>query len=361
MAPSKEIDALAILKTTISNLKTLLHRFQTALQSPTPAHPPIEHSPNPLAVLSDASQILKAQTTKLSLLLLNKPFTPSAITFILTSLSNSCLPALMSALELCLADKYTNLMHQYIKSSLSRIIMELLSLLSSIPQNEHGVEKTLGRDTLASTGVLWAECDKMVALGSGGVIKVAVERVEEYHGLLKDAIAELEEWDPDEDSESDTDSLPSNKGNVSSSRPIGAPLERSLQDLSLSSIAALRKQTLSILRIIRVLYPALVKRRILTFPNINSTVTAENLPSLVQIRSLDRLVDHTQQFTEETDEIAVDLYAGHEEEVEDRLTTQTDASKAFVQGMKLSWSGDKDEFTTWAGKWMMRLDEVNGR
>ena len=111
--------------------------------------------------------------------------------------------------------------------------MELLSLLSSIPQNEHGVEKSLGRDTLASTGVLWAECDKMVALGSAGVAKVAAERVEEYYGLLKDAITELEEWDPDETSESDTDSLPSNKGNTSSPRPIDAPLERSAQDLSL--------------------------------------------------------------------------------------------------------------------------------
>ena len=358
MAPSKALDALTVLETTISNLKMLLHRFQAALQAPTPAHPPIEDSPNPLAVLSDASQILKAQTTKLSLLLLNKPFTPSAISFILTSLSNSCLPALMSALELCLADKYTKLMHQYIKSSLSRIMMELLSLLSSIPQNEHGVEKTLGRDTLASTGVLWAECYKMVALGSAGLTKLAAERVEEYHGLLKDAIAELEDWDPDEDSESDTDSLPSHTGKASSPRPIAAPLERSLQDLSLSSIAVLRKQTLGTLRIIRVLYPALVKRRILTFPNINSAATAENLPSSMQIQSLDRLVDHTQQFTEETDEIAGALYAGHEEEVDDRLTKLAEASKACVEAVRLGWSGNKDEFTTWAEKWMLRLEEV---
>lgn len=236
--------------------------------------------------------------------------------------------------------------------------MELLSLLSSIPQNEHGAEKTLGRDTLASTGVLWAECDKMVALGSGGVTKVAAQRVEGYHGLLKDAIAELEEWDPDEDSESDTDSLPSNKGNTSSPRPIDAPLEQSVQGLSLSSIAALRKQTLGTLRIIRVLYPALVKRRILTFPNINSTATAETLPSSVQIRSLDKLVDHTQQFTEETDEIAGALYAGDEEEVDDRLTKLAEGSKTCVEGVRLSWSANKDEFTTWAEKWMMRLDEV---
>lgn len=44
--------------------------------------------------------------------------------------------------------------------------------------------------------MLWAECDEILALGSGGVTKVAAQRVEESHGLLKDAVAELEEWDP---------------------------------------------------------------------------------------------------------------------------------------------------------------------
>lgn len=201
-------------------------------------------------------------------------------------------------------------------------------------------------------------CDKMVALDSGGVTKIAAQRVEAYHGLLKDAIAELVEWDSDEDSNSDTDSLLSNKRNTSSPRPIDAPVEQSVQGLSLSSIAALRKQTLGTLRIIRVLYPALVKRRILTFPDINSTAKVETLPSSVQIRSLDKLVDHTQLFTEETDEIAGALYAGDEEEVDDRLTELAEGSRTCVEGVRLSWSGNKDEFTTWAEKWMMRLDEV---
>lgn len=358
MGPSKELDALETLQTTISNLKTLLHRFQTSLQSPTPAHPPIENSPHPLALLSDASQILKAQTTKLSLLILNKPFTPSAITFILNSLSNSCLPALMSALELCPADKYTNLMHQYIRSSLSKIMMELLCLLGSTPQNKHGIEKMAGRDTLASTGVLWAECDKMVALGSVGLTKLAAERAEEYHGLLKDAIAELDEWDPDEDSGSDTDSLISNKGNTSSARPFDAPLEKSLQDLSLSPMADVRKRTLAILRTIRVLYPALIKRRILTFPNIDSTTTAESLPTSSRILSMDTLINHTKQFTEETDEVAGALYAGDEEEVEDRLRKLVEMSKTSVEEVRVGWDGKEDEFTAWAEKWMARLEGI---
>lgn len=237
-------------------------------------------------------------------------------------------------------------------------MMELLSLLASIPQDERGIETT-GRNTLASTGVLWAECDKMVALGSEGLTKLAAGKAEEYHGLLKDAIAELEAWDPDEDEESDTDSLASNKGHASSGgRPENASLEQSLEDLSISPIAALRKRTLATLRIIRMLYPALMKRRILTFPNIDSSSTAQGLPTSSHILSMDQLIDYTKQFTQETDEVAGALYAGDEDEVQDRVAKLAEMSKTCVQGVRIGWSGKEDEFTAWTPKWMARLEEV---
>ena len=358
MAPSKETDALVALQVAISNLNALLHSFLTALQSPTLSHSSSEDSLNPLALLSDASQIFKAQITKLSLLLLNKPFTPSAIACILNSLSNSCLPAMMSALEVCSAEKYTELLHHYIQTTLSRVMMELLGLLASIPQNEHGIENTRGRDTLASTGVLWAECDKMMALGSGGLTQIAAERVEEYHGLLKDAIAELEEWDPDDESESDTDSLTSNKRTIPGTRMVDSSLEKSFQSLSLSPIAALRTRALSMLRLIRILYPALKKRRILTFPNINTTTAAQSLPTLLHVQTLDQLIKDTRQFTEETDEVAGDLYAGDEKEVEDRLMKLANMAKLSVERVHTGWSGKEDEFSGWAEKWIVRLEEV---
>ena len=264
----------------------------------------------------------------------------------------------MSALELCPAEKYTELLHHYIQKSLSRVMMQLLDLLASIPQNEHGIENTGGRDTLAATGVLWAECDKMVASGSGGLTQVAAERVEEYHGLLKDAIAELEEWDPNDEPESDTDSLTSNKGTIPGTLVVDDSLEKSLQSLSLSPVAALRTRTLSILRLIRILYPALLKRRILTFPNINTTTTMESLPTPSQVRILDQLIENTRQFTEETDEVAGDLYAGDEKEVDDRLMELAKMAKLCVERIRTDWSGKEDGFTGWADKWMVRFEEV---
>ena len=265
----------------------------------------------------------------------------------------------MSAFELCPAEKYTSLLRQHIQIAISRILAEFLGLLASIPQDEHGIEKT-GRNTLASTGVLWEECDKMIALGSNGLVHLAAERVEGYHGLLKDAIAELENWDPDDDDdlESDTDSLKSDGGNSSPVRPGETSLEQSLHDLSLSPIAALRKRSLATLRIIRVLYPALVKRRILTFSNISSITTTENLPLSSHTRSFDKLVDHTKHFTEETDEVAGALYVGDEEEVDRTLCNLAEMAKTCVEEVRIGWDGTEDEFTEWAKKWTARLEEV---
>ena len=236
-------------------------------------------------------------------------------------------------------------------------MMELLSLIASIPSDEHGIELYSGRNTLASTGVLWAECDKMVGLASNGLVSLAAQRIEDYHGLLKDAIQELEEWDPDEDTDSDTDSLSSNKQNHAST-PTADNITSSLENLSISSVAILRKRTLLTLRTVRVIYPALKKRRISTFPNITSDSTLESLPTSTQIDALDYLIDQAKGFTNAADEIAGALYEGDEEQVERRLRALRESAKGCAIGIKKGWKGEEDEFTGWAEKWIARLDEV---
>ena len=357
MASNKEADSLATLQNTLSSTKALIQSFQAALQSPTPPPSAIQDPPNPLALLSDASQILKAQTTKLSLLILNKPFTPSAITFILKSLSNSCLPGLISALEICPTTKYTRLLHQHIRSTLLKIMMELLSLIASIPSDEHGIETSTGRNTLASTGVLWAECDKMVDLASKGLVYLAAQRIEDYHGLLKDAIQELEEWDPDEDTDSDTDSLSSTKQKHAST-PTADSLASAIEELDISSMATLRQHTLLTLRTVRVIYPALKKRRISTFLNITSASTLESLPASTQIDALDSLIDQAKGFTDAADEIAGALYEGDVEQVKRRLRALRESAEGCAIGVKKGWKGEEDEFTGWTEKWAVRLEEV---
>ncbi|MCJ1278466.1 hypothetical protein MMC21_006283 [Puttea exsequens] len=358
MVPSQGTQGLASLNAAIRSIQTLIHNFQLALQSPTAPHPDIEDPPNPLALLSDASKILKAQTTKLSLLILNKPFTPSAIASIINAMSSSCLPGLMSALELCPASRFTNLLHNHIRSSLSIIWTEILNLLSSILQDEHGIEM-VRRDVLASTGVLWAECDKNVELASGGLVSLAKQRVEENHGLLKDAIGELEDWDPDEDDlDSDTESVSSTKNKVDP--PINCvSLETSLESLSLSSMAALRTHTLATFRTIRILYSALQKRRIDPFPNITSNSNIHRLPTPSQIQGLDSLVSHTQRWTEAADEIAGALYDNDGGQVVERLERLRKEAKRCIKHRQKGWGNEEDAFGEWADKWLVRLDELD--
>ena len=234
---------------------------------------------------------------------------------------------------------------------------ELLSLIASIPSDEHGIETSTGRNTLSSTGVLWAECDKMVELASKGLVYLATQRTEDYHGLLKDAIQELEEWDPDEDTDSDTDSLSSNKQKPAST-PTTDNISSAIEELHISSIANLRKSTLLTLRTVRVIYPALKKRRISTFPNITSTSTLQSLPTSADIDALDSLVDQAKGFTDAADEIAGALYEGDVEQVERRLRALRESAEGCAIGVKTGWKGEEDEFTAWAEKWTARLEEV---
>lgn len=360
MAPHNSVDNLLTLKASVSSTLTLIKSFQLTLQCPTPPHSEIERPPQPLALLSDSCKILKAQTTKLSLLILNKPFTPSAITYILNACSGGCLPAMMSALELCPPENYSHLLHNHIKRSISRIMAELRNLITSIPQDERGIEPQ-SRDTLASTGVLWAECDEMVTLATDGIVLLAAQKVEEYHGLLKDAIEELEQWDPAEEEEvSDTDSLSSykQKTNTNSSRDSADPAAL-FEALSVTDIAGLQKRSRSTLRTVRLLYPALKKRRISCFPNITGTTSLEHLPRREHIDRLDSIMMSTHDFTEAADEIAGALYEGDEVQVTERLDGLVRGAKQCAVRATDNWQGEEDEFTGWVGKWLARLTEVS--
>ena len=362
MAPSKAAEDLLQLKASIPSITTLVNGFYSALRSPTPPPPKMESPPQPLALMSDSCKILKAQTTKLSLLVLNKPFTPTEITFILSACSGGCLPAMMSAMELCPAESYTQLLHNHMKSSLSTIMVELLNLLASIPQDEHGVDPQ-NRGTLASTGVLWAECDQIVKIASDGLVALAMQKAEQYHDLLKDAIAELEDWDPAEiNPDSDTESLPSTKQKPITNGAVVAkevpPIDRDVDDGSVSSMVELRKCCLTTLRTVRLLYPALKKRRISTFPNIISTTGFESLPPATTMEDLDSMMFSARSFTEMGDEIAGALYEGDEMQVSMRLKSLQDKATACAIRAKKNWKGEEDEFSGWVDKWVTRLEEV---
>ncbi|MCJ1242713.1 hypothetical protein MMC14_010722 [Varicellaria rhodocarpa] len=376
MSTSSSTDALTTLHSTITSSKALLQRYESAIRnrSPSPIDLPLD-SPNPLALLSDSVKVLKAQTTKLSLLALNKPFTPSEITRILKSLEQECFPALMIAAELCPIARYTNFLHRIIRSSVGSTMLAFMDLIEDIPTDERGVEKKRGRDTLASTGLIWQSCDFMGQLADLGIIAVASSKVNEYHGLLKDAIAELEEWKNGEvDTEEFAQMQMENKaekhmpGLFQLHKLNQQILKDNGEDPSVFQFGhtlPINEETkplvirvIKTLNLIQMLYPPLLKRRVRRFPSIDAKLKDEDFPDAQQVKSFDALIQFCERFSSEADELAGSLYLLDKGEVEDQLDQLKVLARGCVDRLKGKWDGGEDEFTVWVVKWLKKLEET---
>lgn len=369
MSQSKFDKDLIILHGATTNCILLVRAFQSqpAISSPNLGPPP---HPNPLAVLSDASKILKAQTTKLTLLLLNKPFSPGEIAHIINALANSCLPALVTVLDLCPGHRYTHFLRRHISACLSSIWRELLALLGSIPRDEESVGKLESEGPLLSTGVLWEACDQLVKTGVDGVVPVGSDAIKESQALLQDAIDELDEWDPEgdeeDDSEDDDDDDKDNDADDTKSTPaVYTPttsddeaLTVGMRKTTLNPMIETKARALKHLRLVRLLYPAFTKHRIKTFQNIDCSTNESALPSIANVKIFDSILQQTRAFTEEADEIAGALYSGDREEVDRRLQLLMAKAKSCVITSRLSYDGNADPFSEWSQKWIARAEEL---
>lgn len=269
----------------------------------------------------------------------------------------------MSGAELLLPETYTRAVDEHVRGTLGIVWRDLLRLLKCVPTEEGRTAKGVGEAALASTGVLWEQCDELISLGETGVKDVVDKRVKGYGELLDDAIAEIDDWDPDdgendEDSDED-DNEGGGKGNKQSGKPtIATPttsdeeaLEKGVQSLGLSPQIALKAKVLKFLRLLRLFYPALRKRRIETCPNITRTSAKDDMPPAQQVKRLDQLVDFAQQFSEETDELAGALYADESEEIDSKLHAMAVESKKCALLMETDWHDQEDEFCTWLRRW----------
>lgn len=244
-----------------------------------------------------------------------------------------------------------------------RILREMRLLLDSIPIKDTKQGAKEGRSTLANTGVLLEVCEDLISLAKDGVVQLAAQKAESYHALLKDAIAELEEWDPDdEDDDGGFGASESSESDEEQSEDTASPPTASLNAMTLTPpatpmpIRRLQTETLSTLRLVRLLYPALKKRRIQTFPPISSSATLSTLPSDVLVAALDALLNHLQDFSEAADALAGLLYGNDETGVERDLEALKRKAISCVENARLDWSGTEDEFSTWSGKWKERLE-----
>lgn len=362
MSKQSDIQSLVSL---VSSQQALLNTFLTNLapnvtEAPSTDLPP--NPPNPLHLLRDAATLLKAHITKLSLLLINKPFTATAIQKVVRDVSGTCLPAIMGAVELCQPDVWGSFLRQQVIGRVRTVMREMdlcynetkqiaLEELEALGQGKgkSSAKQDQGRDSLVSTGVVWEACDRIIELDSVGIAGLAVKRAEEWRDMIKDAIEELKEWedgdgeDDDEEDDaaaSDNDDDDDDKDSVDDMFSAANALPKNRPDLKEQLATANDK-----LKKIGMLYTALAKRRLKTF-------TPDVAATKANIHSLDELLNILKTLPDSVDDLASAFYDLDSDEVEQVMTKCIQDARKAAELAKLSWDAKDDEFTAWATKWL---------
>ncbi|PYH42372.1 uncharacterized protein BP01DRAFT_359462 [Aspergillus saccharolyticus JOP 1030-1] len=372
---------------TLTTTLTLLDQFQTAITSASASLPPASTSTSnstttettiptkdALPLLSASALTLKSQITKLSLVTITAPFTATAATPILTALNDSVLPSLVTAALLITPTDHTQAF-QTEAHALTRLALTELGVLlgavqgiatsASSNQPEAKSEKQSTRKggaelaqsrkeevTLAAARA-WEACDAVIDLAAKGVVGFVVRRVEQWRDLVRDAVGEIEEWDPEEEGDEFFDEL------LSDDEKQGADddddddnKEEGGDDDDEEETAALHAQkkiTLKMLKPIAQVYPAIVTHRLKKTPD-----------TVVEMAKLETLMKNLQMIPELVDEIAGALYEADPQKSGRFLTQAKERAVLALQLVTLPWQGTgQDKFTTWANTWLKVMEELS--
>lgn len=364
---SKAENDLATLKATVSSISTLLAQLQS---TPAPTKPKSSNNEppststgsqtstiDPLSLAHDSASLIKAHTTKISLLLISPPFTPTALTSILRALSTGALPGLASSIELCLPSTHTQLLSAELHFRATRLFSCLSALVAAIPLDGSVLEKEKkegGRGSLVGTGAVWEACDEVIGLKALGVAGLCVKKVKSWMELLKDALEELSEWGEEEGSDDDEEEDDNNEdvaeadaegkgGNSSTAQDIVDNLFDSPKPIPRSDPDRIRPRldtAIRRLRLVDLLYTALIKRRFKTLPpTLDGSIIA----------SIDTVLSHLKKIPDMVDELASAFYDLDPEEIDARMRECFETGKKAADGMQRDWKGGEDQFTAWVG------------
>ena len=401
----------------IISTRSLLSHFLTSLSNPSPiplsikANAPSTQtsssssSPQPPAVLPllrDSAKLLKAHTTRISLLILNKPFTPSAIAVVLRELHSTCLPALVSSAELCDANVYGTAMRTEIRARVRRALREAEQLVDEVEkvvemENQDGQLSEYQEDSkgnrkrqivysedevkarqLTSTGLVWSACDSLVELADMGVVELAILKTNEQRLMLEDALAELKAWSeesPATDGNED-DGAVASQDNAAHNNNDGDDDDNDDNDdnddadilfgktptlpAGPSPLREILTRSLKKLQSLIILYRAISKRRLRSFPDDAMKKTLSPSSSSPQPRpasKLDALQNHLSGIPSTADELAAAFYSLDAPLAEIVLSRICATGVQAALEVKMDWTGREDEFSEWLGKW---IDVVTG-
>ena len=295
----------------IATTLALTEQFLTSL-APDANHTVPEtgaEAPSPLVLLDAAAKSLKAQVTKVSLLTINTPFTPSAVATSLQAVNDSVLPSLMTATLLSTPDVFTTSFSKEIKGLTRALLRELLALVRLVEARSKDGRPTAAltepkkSEVTEATGRVWEACDSLVKLSELGVPGFVARKAKQWLELMKDAVKELQEWDPEE--EVDDDLFGDGASDDDEEQPQAVDGNKDTADDRATISAGVKDQALKVLSRIPQSVHVLVKQRLEKF---RPTVSAE-LPVATR-KTLEDILSGTRRISDMIDESAEGMYMG---------------------------------------------------
>ncbi|KAF4122217.1 hypothetical protein GMORB2_7810 [Geosmithia morbida] len=376
MGPGSDASGLRSLDSLIESSVSLLQQLQVALaeihsnpNTPIPdAGEDKNSSVDAIALARDAASLVRAHSTKLSLLMINEPFSSKAIISVLRDLASGPIPGLASSLQQCKPEYYTAVFRKELAWRCRSVLLELAQLLQKIPTNGQALSGHRegfgpdGKGTIALTGVTWATCDDVVKLCNMGVGGFFAQKVQEWRDVLRDTMEELKEWGDEEaeaDDDDDVDSLADKleESHISSTQDMLDDLMNSTSAIPKSDPESIRPRletTLKRLRLVTLLYQAIIKRRIKKVPSLPVAKDASG-PAASIANRLDDVARVLKTIPDRFGDLACAFYELESEEI-DSLMEQCSLD-AFAAGEILneSWGGGRDEFSEWVEKFQEQV------
>jgi hypothetical protein len=348
----------------------LSEQFSLILSGPTVEGPAMTSDTaadpaSPLPLLAASAGSLKAQSTKLSLLAINSPFTPSAVATVISSINDTVLPSLVTAALLTTPESYTQTFHEESKALVKEVLRELSVLANHVKGIAENGGTNLSEDrkhvVTTATARLWNSCDRLVALSEGGVFGLVIKKATEYLELVRDGVRELEAWDPNETLDDpwgiDLSDVEDNEVNFVQNHHAA----EDQHGVKLEELQEQRKYMLRLLKPISQIYPTIISRRL-------QTPLSVLLPSRIQ--QIEILANNLRDIPNLMDEAAGSLYEhdlGNAVKYTARLIK---CAVAAVETVRLPWDtgeggsderdqASEDRFRVWVETWLKVIGEMS--
>lgn len=333
-----------------------------------------------LALARDSATLVKAHSTKISLLIITEPFTPSAILTVLRELIQGPIPALASAVQHCHADLFTKIVRRDLAWRCARVLKELRELVQKVPTDGKVLphDKRTGmsvakaeKGSIVTTGLVWSVCDEVISFANLGVAGHLVHRAEHFRDTIKDVMEELKEWSEEQDEDDGQDEDDSDNGDetheaavdnlTGDMNNINISTQDMLDDFMNSQATIPRgdpekirerlESTLRRLRLTVLLYQALVKRRLKTLPKLPLPSGTDS----ITVSRLDEVMPLLRKLSDRVNSLALAFYDLDSDEI-NRLMDQC-FFDAFAVSELLAkpWTEKEDEFTNWVAKFQVEV------